>query len=140
MFNFRAKKMPKELDPEEEAEIRGGRNLTLLGFGAIVIAIVTTSLSLIIYHNTGDIYLDRSRPGFLPDITEKKANGNYTNLRYSFPDTGEVNEDALEEYLERISENIEEIEELKDAFPEDSLSDTSLGIGSDDIRDIEKRT
>ena len=49
---------------------RGGRNLLLLGLGSVVIALITTSISLAIYHNSGDIYIDRSRPGFLPDEKE----------------------------------------------------------------------
>ena len=38
---------------------RGGRNLLLLGLGSVVIALITTSISLAIYHNSGDIYIDR---------------------------------------------------------------------------------
>ena len=45
----------------------GGRNLVLLGVGSILIAFIMTGVSLAVYHNSGDIYLDRSRPGFLPD-------------------------------------------------------------------------
>ena len=41
---------------------RGSRNLLILGLGSILIAGGTTSVSLAIYRNTGDIYLDRSRP------------------------------------------------------------------------------
>jgi alpha-galactosidase/6-phospho-beta-glucosidase family protein len=37
-----------------------------------MIALATTGVSLAIYHNSGDIYLDRSRPGFLPDEQEIK--------------------------------------------------------------------
>ena len=40
----------------------GGRNLLLLCMVGIVMALVSTSISLIIYRSTGDIYLDRSRP------------------------------------------------------------------------------
>ena len=49
---------------------RGGKNLVLLGASAVLIATVTTCISLAIYHNSGDIYIDRSRPGFLPDKEE----------------------------------------------------------------------
>ena len=40
---------------------RGGRHLAILGAGAILIAGVTTGISLMVYRNSGDIYLDRSR-------------------------------------------------------------------------------
>ena len=43
----------------------GARNLLILGCGAIAITAITTSLSLFIYRQTGDIYLDRSRPGYV---------------------------------------------------------------------------
>ena len=49
---------------------KGSRNLVLLGVMSIVIAGATVGISLLIYHNSGDIYLDRSRPGFLPDEEE----------------------------------------------------------------------
>ena len=39
---------------------RGGRHLAILGAGAILIAGVTTGISLMVYRNSGDIYLDRS--------------------------------------------------------------------------------
>ena len=52
---------------------KGGKNLVLLGVLAVLIATVTTCISLAIYHNSGDIYLDRSRPGFLPDEEEIEA-------------------------------------------------------------------
>ena len=48
----------------------GGRNLIILGMISVVVAVATTGVSLAIYHNSGDIYLDRSRPGFLPDEEE----------------------------------------------------------------------
>jgi hypothetical protein len=48
----------------------GARNLVLLGLASILIAVMTTSVALAIYHNSGDIYLDRSRPGYLPDEQE----------------------------------------------------------------------
>ena len=55
---------------EKKKMTHGGRNLVILGVAATVIAIITTGVSLLIYHNSGDIYLDRSRPGFLPDEEE----------------------------------------------------------------------
>ena len=54
---------------------RGGWNLTILGVVSTVIAVVLTGVSLLIYHNSGDIYLDRSRPGYLPDEEEIKEEG-----------------------------------------------------------------
>ena len=68
---------------KNEKKINGGRNLVILGVLAIVVALLTTTISLIIYHNSGDIYLDRSRPGFLPDEEETK-NDEPDEKDYSF--------------------------------------------------------
>ena len=54
----------------------GGRNLVVMGIVSIIIACTTTGVSLAIYHNTGDIYLDRSRPGYLPDEEEIEQEDN----------------------------------------------------------------
>ena len=48
----------------------GSRNLIILGVVSGIIALATTGVSLAVYHNSGDIYLDRSRPGYLPDKEE----------------------------------------------------------------------
>ena len=54
----------------EEGIEKKNHNLFLLGVGATLIAMLTTGISILIYHYSGDIYLDRSRPGFLPDKEE----------------------------------------------------------------------
>ena len=56
--------------PPKSSPSLGGRNLVFLGLGAVLIATLTTSISLYLYHESGDIYLDRSRPGFLPEKVE----------------------------------------------------------------------
>ena len=61
--------MPEENDTKQKKPILGGRNLLILGIISVLIAVTTTGVSLAIYHYSGDIYLDRSRPGFLPDET-----------------------------------------------------------------------
>ena len=40
-------------------------NLGILAVAAALIALITTSISLYIYKATGDIYIDRSRPGYI---------------------------------------------------------------------------
>ena len=87
---------------------RGGKALIRLGIISTIIAIATTGLSLYFYHASGDIYIDRSRPGFLPEKHEKE----------------------IEEYLENIRPIINTINETKKPFSKDSLSDKSLGISN----------
>ena len=106
----------------------GARNLILLGLVSTIIAIATTAVSLVIYHYSGDIYLDRSRPGFLPDEKEEEEREEQVNAKYSFSDTGELNVDAYNEYLEKIKSVQSALDQLKNPFSEDSLSDESLGF------------
>lgn len=103
---------------------RGGRNLIILGLASIAIAVLTTALSLVIYHNSGDIYLDRSRPGFLP---EEKEEG-IKESNYTFPEEGTVSTKALEEYLENIKVQLDNLERLGTPYDAAPLSDESLGI------------
>ena len=80
---------------------KGGKNLVILGILAIFIAILTSSISLIIYHNSGDIYLDRSRPGFLPD--EKEEEIQKLNENEEEKDRIKVKEDIMEVLIMTVS-------------------------------------
>ena len=55
---------------KEERVNKGGRRLIILAAVSIFISLSLTTVSLAIYHYSGDIYLDRSRPGYLPDTEE----------------------------------------------------------------------
>lgn len=110
-------------------ENHGKRNLIILGVGALLITIMSTSVSLWIYRSSGDIYLDRSRPGYLPDENEVEqdppANSNYT-----FSETGELTKECLKEYLEELKNIDDRIKALADPYSSGPLSDESLGISS----------
>lgn len=108
---------------------KGGKNLVLLGILSIVVAGMTTGIALAIYHNSGDIYLDRSRPGFLPDEEEisEGAKEDETKI-YDFSEKGEMTPEVLKEYLEKLDEEIKGIDGAKDAFSAGALSDERLGI------------
>ena len=105
----------------------GGRNLVILGIASVVIAFLTTGVSLALYHNSGDIYLDRSRPGYLPDEEEIEQDDNVKD-EYVFDRTGTINDAVLEEYAENLQNEIEAIEAYKNPFSADALSDERLGI------------
>lgn len=106
---------------------KGARNLIILGSIACAIAIITTSIELVVYRNSGDIYLDRSRPGFLPDEDEVEAN-HQDESAYSYPDTGNLDADELDKYLEELKAVKKHIERLPDPYGPAPLSDESLGI------------
>lgn len=106
----------------------GGRNLMILGVVSTLIAVVTTGVSLAIYHNTGDIYLDRSRPGYLPDEQEIKQEEEKEDEEYSFEKSGKLTIAVIEEYLEKLQTEVKEIDAYEKPFDESALSDDRLGI------------
>ena len=115
------------LEKKKRRFTKGGQNIILLGFVAIMIAVATTGISLVVYHNSGDIYLDRSRPGFLPDEAEIE-NDEEGEEEYEFSKTGQIDAEALEEYLKNLSAEIDEIDAYEAPFSSEALSDERLGI------------
>lgn len=100
-------------------------NLLILGLAAIAIAVVTSGISIFVYHASGDIYLDRSRPGFLPDKEEEKEPDKET---YKFPDTGSVDKSTLSTYLKEFKALVSDLDALGDPYGPAPLSDESLGL------------
>lgn len=105
----------------------GGKNLVILGIASVVVAFLTTGVSLALYHNSGDIYLDRSRPGYLPDEEEIKQDDEVKE-DYTFSKSGALNKAVVEEYLEKLQEEIEAIDAYENPFSASALSDEKLGI------------
>ena len=116
----------EELD-EKQKEKRGSRNLTILGIVSTGIAVLTTAVSLIVYHDSGDIYLDRSRPGFLPEKEEVEIGEE--NKQFSFSDSGKLTQEVLDEYLENLKQEINRVNDFSsDPFGTVPLSDETLGL------------
>jgi hypothetical protein len=85
--------------------IRGRRNLIILGAGSILIAAATTVASLQIYRATGDIYLDRSRPGY---IFEDEKHSEEDDQKETFSNEGEVTDKTIDESIhESIDESVD---------------------------------
>ena len=126
--------MNEEKPTREEKPIRGGRNLILLGLGATVIALLSTAASLQIYRATGDIYLDRSRPGY---IFEGEKHSAEDDQKESFSNEGEITEKAIDEYLKEYDKVIERINGASDDFSQEALTDDSLGISVENDEFIE---
>ena len=105
--------------------IHGGRNLMILGIGAAVIALISTTVSLLIYRGTGDIYLDRSRPGY---IAEDEKHDDDEEGDEDFSSEGEITQDVLDGYLEEINSISDRIRARENSFAADQLSDDALGI------------
>ena len=98
---------------------KGARNLVILGVSATLIAFLTTFVALKFYQGTGDIYLDRSRPGYLPEKKEEED-----EEKFQFQDTGEVTKEVLKDYLEHFKKELKEDEYFKSG----ALSSEALGI------------
>ena len=123
-------KAAKPSAPTSEAEKvkpRKNRNLLILGVLSVAIAVATTAVSLVIYHKSGDIYLDRSRPGFLPDEQELERDDNKPE-DYKMTDSGDLDYGKLDEYMQHYMEQLNELDELAEPFSATPLSDESLGI------------
>lgn len=110
--------------------IRGGVNLAILGAVSIVVAVATTSVSLAIYHNSGDIYLDRSRPGFLPDQEEiDQGSDEKPESSYDFAKEN-LTAEGLQNYIDKLTEELKTIDAYENPFDLEILSDEHFGIPS----------
>ena len=112
---------------EKKKMTHGGRNLVILGIASTLIALITTGVSLVVYHNSGDIYLDRSRPGYLPDEEEIEEEGEKEE-EYIFEKTGKLTAAIIEEYLEKMQVEVRAIDAYEKPFDENVLSDERLGM------------
>lgn len=121
----------EKINEEQEQKARkysqGGWNLLILGIVAIVIAMATTGVSLVIYHNSGDIYLDRSRPGFLPDEEEIEEE-EIKEEEYDFSKTGKMSTEVVDEYLKNLDIEVKAVDDYEKPFEKEALSDGHLGI------------
>lgn len=106
---------------------KGGRNIIIMGAISIVIATATTGISLAIYHNSGDIYLDRSRPGFLPDEEEIEEE-EVEDEDYNFDKNGPLTIEQIEEYIKMLKFEVNMVDGEKEPFSAGALSDVTLGI------------
>ena len=122
-------KKPREKMPQ------GGRNLVLLGIVSTLIAVSTTGVSLAIYHKSGDIYLDRSRPGYLPDEEEIEDESEQKEEEYEFSKSGKLTEEDVAEFLDKLKTEVESITSYEKPFGEGMLSDERLGIPAEKSED-----
>ena len=117
------------MDSEKtEKTINGGRNLMILAGLAIFISVSLTVVSLAIYHYSGDIYLDRSRPGYLPDTEEVEIEEETEEGDYNFDKSGAVTKEVLEEYLKKLDVEVEALNNYQDPFDDGALSDSHFGL------------
>ncbi|MBQ6394460.1 hypothetical protein IJH97_01775 [Candidatus Saccharibacteria bacterium] len=106
---------------------RGSRNLILLGLISILIALTTTGISVAIYHYSGDMYLDSSRPGHLPEKKDDQSEDEST-AKYTLPDTGPVDDKTIDDFLYYYNEQLDRVNAIETPYSSAPLSNESLGI------------
>lgn len=118
---------PQQVEEQEEKQrvIHGGRNLMLLGIGSAIVALITTAISIFIYRYTGDIYLDRSRPGY---IAEGEKHDDEDDGDEDFSNEGVVDKKVLDEYLKELESIEGRINAHENNFDAEPLTDDALGI------------
>ena len=115
---------------KKEEKRKNNINLGVLAIVAALIALITTSISLYIYKITGDIYIDRSRPGYISKEEEGKISDDSSKKTsaYEFSSEGKINEKVLKKYLEKFESVQVKTQNPDSDFNETPLSDESLGI------------
>lgn len=113
---------------QNNQEIKGGRNLFILGVLSVAITVVLSCVALFLYRYSGDVYLDLSRPKDLPTEEEIEAAAKNPKPEANFSDSGKINEDTLNEYLEKLKAEIEYLKKFENPFGDKALSNESLGI------------
>ena len=117
--------------PREKMQ-RGAVNLVILGVLSTVVALVTTGVALAIYHNSGDIYLDRSRPGYLPDEEEIEQDENEPEEEeYKYNKDVNLTEAEIDKFLSELQEEIDAVNAYEKPFGAEILSDEHLGISAE---------
>ena len=111
---------------ENPPKVNGGRNLIILCFGAILIAIITTGFSLWAYRQN-DIYLDRSRPGFIAE-----GEKNEEEVLDKFSGEGEIDAAVLDQYLSEFDYVKGKIDGLSNSFSDGPLADKNFLFDDDD--------
>lgn len=102
-------------------------NLVILGVGSTLITLLVVIVSLKLYHDSGDIYLDRSRPGFMPEETEVSQKTD--NSDYNFSDFGSLKSTDLDELLEHLKTELDHLNDFSsEPFSPAPLSDEALGL------------
>ena len=115
---------------EEKSKLitKGGKKLILMAVIAIFISLSLTTVSLAIYHYSGDIYLDRSRPGYLPDDEEVETEDDTEEGDYTFEKSGAITREVLDEYLKKLQVEVDAINEYQNPFDDEALSDEHFGL------------
>lgn len=110
---------------EEELSFWDKHRLSVLLAGTVMIALVMTIVSVVIYNTSGASQLDLSRPGYLSvsDQVEK------TDTIDTYSSSGAVNKDTIEAFMELYDAQAKKAKAV-DAFNGDPLNPEVLEFGT----------
>jgi hypothetical protein len=100
-------------------------HLLILAATLLLAPLVTVTISLAIYNLSGDKYLDRSRPGYMPDQSEQTDAAAGTP---AFSDSGPIDREALDGYLQQFDSLTKNLHPEEPFFSDRSLSDEALDL------------
>ncbi|MBQ8985041.1 hypothetical protein IJ076_00565 [Candidatus Saccharibacteria bacterium] len=106
----------------------GGKKLIVMASISVIISLALTSVSLAVYHYSGDIYLDRSRPGYLPDADEVETEEENEEGEYAFDKSGALTQEVLDEYIKNLQVELKALNDYQNPFGADALSDEHFGL------------
>ena len=99
--------------------------LSLLLIITVLIALVMTTISVIMYNSSGAAQLDLSRPGYL-SVSDQVVE---TDQIDTYSSTGPVNEESIEEFMKMYDEQAAKVKKV-DAFNGDPLNPEVLEFGT----------
>ena len=99
--------------------------LSLLLIITVLIALVMTTISVIMYNSSGAAQLDLSRPGYL-SVSDQVVE---TDQIDTYSSTGPVNEESIKEFMKLYDEQAAKAKKV-DAFNGDPLNPEVLEFGT----------
>lgn len=114
----------RQKNSEERLTFWDRHRLSLLLILTVLIAIVMTSVSIIMYNSSGAAQLDLSRPGFL-SVSDKVEE---TDEIDTYSSSGSINKDNIEAFMKLYDEQASKAKAV-DAFNGDPLNPEVLEFG-----------
>ena len=112
-------------DPSENPSFWDRHRLSLLLIFTVIIAIILTIISVIIYNSTGAAQLDLSRPGYRSVSSQVEEN----DAIDTYSASGPVNKETIEEFMKLYDEQAAKAKAI-DAFNGDPLNPELLTYGN----------
>ena len=115
----------KSLSNKADSRFKNQDKLKILIIGSVMIAIMLTVFSIILYSVTGSSKLDLSRPGY--EAARKKVNNSKSVDDYSFPANGKLDKKTIEDFLYHYNERLKTTHAY-DKYDSKIIDDATLGL------------